>query len=138
MKDSKSSIVQVPLKSGEELKIRKVKQSEKKPDFRMIGRNLIKECSMEAVEILVDFTPQEARVFKELFSSIDYITNICIASNYSKTNTQKVQFSVGYKRLNEKNVVKRMSKGIVSKYMINPDIIIPKDYEYAKKKWDEI
>lgn len=121
---------------------------EEKPNFYMIGSGMGK-TSIDAIDIFSNLTPQEWFVILTLKNvsgfihhtkvpgSDKYITkSSCIVStkNVKFTPTQKNQFSTGFKRLRDKGVVKRLKR---QEYMINPDILIPSDYDEEKKLWEE-
>lgn len=49
------------------------------------------------------------------------------------TNSQQQQFQKGYKELNSKNLMIRTRR---SHYMMNPNALIPLDYEAGLKLWN--
>jgi len=126
-----SSIIHLPdLKQGEEYVINTKKKS-KKPKFTMTGDE------MKSLDIIAQFSKPEALVFIKLKDNRDYISNITEFSTGSLSPTDKVRFSIGYKALEEKELVIRLKKGLPSIYLFNPDFIIPNDYETAKQKWNK-
>ncbi len=127
----KTSIVQIVLKPGEAI-WKQEKRVNNKPNFRMIGVN-----KMNAIKLLTSLTPQEAYVFQEIMSHLDYITNLGYVSQKNKTSTQTQQFTTGYKRLKDKDMVVRLKRGQPSLYMVNPDLILPTNYDEALIRWNE-
>ena len=118
------------LSYGEYLKTTKHK-IKPKPCFRSVG-----ECKMKAVEIIADMTVHEALVFKEIVRRMDYVSNIAEFSTFDLSKTDRVKWSKGYKSLESKNLLARLKKGRPSIYMLNPDLIQPKDYDKAVIKWN--
>ena len=130
MKDNNS--IHLPnLDSDEEIVISK-RKIVPKPKFTMTGNK------MKSINILVDLTKPEAFTFKLIHDKRDFSDNIALYSTKYLTPTEKVVFSKGYKLLNQKKLLIRISKGAESTYMFNPEFIIPNNYEEARAKWKSI
>ncbi len=104
-----------------------------RPRFKAVG-----DLKMKGIHLIADFTPQEAFVFKPIVDAMDYRNNIAEFSTASLTPTEKVKFSKGFKKLFAKDIIKRIKKGMPSIYMINPELIQPKDYNEAIEKWNKL
>ena len=50
-------------------------------------------------------------------------------------NVQQQQFQKGFKELNEKNLMRRVKR---SHYMINPNALIPSEYDEAIDIWSSL
>lgn len=97
---------------------------------------------IDAIEQFETFTPQEWYVFKllkqeALFWDIDigkYVTTCKVQIDSSLLNVQdRNKFTIGYKRLESKSLVKRIKRG--GHYMINPNLLIPTRYTTEQSEW---
>ena len=97
---------------------------------------------IDAIEQFETFTPQEWYVFKllkqeALVWDMDdgrYITTCKVQINSKSLNAQdRNKFSIGYKRLDTKLLVKRTKRG--GHYMINPNLLIPTKYNAEQAEW---
>ena len=97
---------------------------------------------IDAIEQFETFTPQEWYVFKllkqeALFWDIDigkYVTTCKVQIDFSLLNAQdRNKFTIGYKRLESKSLVKRIKRG--GHYMINPNLLIPTRYTTEQSEW---
>lgn len=95
-----------------------------------------------AIEQFETFTPQEWYVFKllkqeALVWDIDegkYITTCKVQINPKALTAQdRNKFTIGYKRLETKQLVKRVKRG--GSYMINPNLLIPTKYNAEQAEW---
>jgi len=126
------SISTEDFKEDEEMVISKRKQRKKPtPLYSAIGAR-----NMDGISIIADMTPQEAFVFKKIVKLMDYRDNIAEFNSKELTSTERRTFHVGYKRLVLKSVLIRIKKGSPSIYMVNPDLIQPKDYHESLDKWN--
>ncbi len=106
--------------------------------------NIMKQ-SLDAYELMSTFTPQEWYVLNTLkqigFVHYDtkfnkhYSSNIISTKSLKLNSTQKNQFSTGYKRLNSKNIIKRIKRQL---YIINPDFQIPTNYKNEKETYEQL
>ncbi len=130
----------INLKSSEELIITKRNMTRVRiPMFHMIGRKSKPSGHLTAVpllEMVLNFNKEEQWFFGLLWGKMDIITNECDLSDMECTVTDTNRKSRAYISLKEKNLVKRIRKGV---YMINPLAAIhPKGFELAKRKWDSL
>ena len=118
------------LKSGESYEVKKTYR-EQLPKFKMIGDSIY----MNAFKILTELSVSESYTLNKLVESVmwSYKTNKVFFQTKSMTPAEKNKFSKGFKGLNEKNIVRRISR---EHYMINPDFIIPKKYEDVKEQYN--
>ena len=125
----KNTIITInDLDTNEYFEIQK-KVKSNRPRFKAIGAR-----KMDGIKILTEMTVPEAYVFNMLKDFMDYRDNI---SHISPLTNQidKNKFSKGYRLLNSKSLVKRIRRTV---YMINPDLIQPKEYESAVLRWEEL
>ncbi len=98
-------------------------------------RNEKRYKPMDAIEIMSTFTPQEWRFIKLLKDEMNVqdeeykVYTTCSVKIDTKGLTPKDRkvFSTAYKRLHEKDIVRRIKRG--GYYMINPNFIVPRDYK---------
>ncbi len=142
-------MTQVTLEADEMLEVKRKKVVQDKPSYQMIGRGTmshkLKVKSIDLLQAVADMTSDEKFCFFQIKDKIvfdpyklrtdvknksgDYDYQIRIYSkNY--TQTQRNMFSRGYKRLREKDIVRRVKRGT---YMINPAGLIPNDFD---REWD--
>ena len=127
-----NQIIQVSdLNQNEYYEIKK-KTLNKKPRFTMLGNK------MQSLDIIADFNKPEAFAFKLLKNQREYEDNISLFDTGSLSSTDKVVFYKGYKSLEQKNLIKRIKKGRPSKYIFNPNFIIPNDYDESLNIWNKI
>lgn len=97
---------------------------------------------IDAIEQFETFTPQEWYVFKllkqeALIWDMDegkYITTCKVQINPKVLTAQdRNKFTIGYKRLETKQLVKRIKRG--GSYMINPNLLIPTKYNTEQAEW---
>jgi hypothetical protein len=100
--------------------------------------------TIDAVEQFETFTPQEWFVFKLLKEDVlqlddnnKYISSCIVQIDPTKLDAQeRNKFTIGYKRLSSKSLVKRIKRG--GHYMINPGLLIPKNYSTEIIKWNNL
>ena len=100
---------------------------------------------IDAIEQFETFTPQEWYVFKllkqeALYWDMDegkYITTCKVQINPKLLNAQdRNKFTIGYKRLESKSLVRRIKRG--GHYMINPNLLVPSKYLREQSDWDSL
>ena len=128
---SNNSISIHNLGNDEELTIGKRKKQKHIDRFVMIGKE------MNALKILAAMKPQEARVIGMVVDNLEYATNRADLSMARKgeTDTEKVQFSIGYGRLKKIGVLIRIKWNV---YLVNPMFILPPaaEVENVKEDWN--
>ena len=104
-----------------------------------------KRINVEPIDALAQFktfTPQEWYVIEllqqeALVWDIDdgkYVTTCKVHINPRTLNAQdRNKFTIGYKRLESKSLVKRVKRG--GSYMINPNLLIPTKYNAEQAEW---
>lgn len=100
---------------------------------------------IDAIDQFETFTPQEWFVFKllkqeALYWDMDegkYITTCKVQIKPNLLDAQgRNKFTIGYKRLEAKSLVKRIKRG--GYYMINPNLLIPSKYLREQYEWDSL
>ena len=137
--------VAVVVKKGEELVLTsKPKSTQPKPPFLMVGSGhststqgtsidlLLEISNMTSNEKLAFFLIKESILYDRKTGQFNYQPTVSI--NHL-TKSQKAKFSNGYRTLNSKGLVKRITRG---KYMVNPRALIPSDYAIELTKWNQI
>lgn len=125
--------------SGKQLVARVVNKSHAKLRFTMIGRahmvnnNLVGFNLMDAV---LNFNKEEQWFFKLIHDAMDYETNLASLAAFEFNKTNQNRMSKAYQSLKEKNLVRRVKKGV---FMINPEAIIyPANHDKNKERWDSL
>ncbi len=136
------SIATISLEDGEILK--KMKVTESKPSYQKIGNNKMNhKIGLKSIDLLEEvgkMNSDEKFCFFEIKNRIhfdsyegDFEYTVKIrTSNY--TSGQKSMFSRGYKKLREKDIVRRIKRGL---YMINPLALVPNKFEKEYKRYCE-
>ena len=125
-----------------------------KPYFFMVGNgkrnNLLgrKAKAMDLITEMAHMTPQELYLVedmrnnlimneatKEDGSNFEFPTNIALITGSTRTSAEKQKIKAGYKRLNSKDIVRRVKR---EHYMFNPVFIIPYDYDDSILIWNSI
>ena len=100
-----------------------------------LSRNEKRYTQMDAIDIMSTFTPQEWRFIKLLKEKMNiqddeykiYTTCTVKIDTREFTSQDRNVLSTAYKRLFEKDIVRRVKRG--GYYMINPNFIVPRDYK---------
>ena len=110
----------------------------KKPNYFMIGNGTMNKQKMYAIDLLTELANSTKA---EQFILLSIKDGICYGNDYNpvvkvigETETQKQYIKLGYKSLEARGLVLRIKK---SYYMINPNALIPPDYEAALQVWEE-
>jgi hypothetical protein len=126
------------LNDGEILVKQKAYKS-KTPNYFRIGNGTMNKQGTFAIDLITEVA-MASKAGQFLLLAIK--NNIIYDNNYSpvvkviaETKHQKNMLSAGYKEMHEKGLVRRVKRG---HYMINPNALIPLDYEEAKEIWDSI
>jgi len=130
-------IIQFNLNPNEEL----VKKINRKtvPHFKMIGDGMATSKTVKSIDFLreiINATKAEQFVIitiKDLLTHKTVDGEVFIKLS-DFTQTQQRVFLKGFKLLEKKNLAKRTKQ---SHYMINPNAIIPINYEEAIEKWNK-
>ena len=133
-------ITQVHLKEDEEL-VQYKKRRGIKPSFYMIGDGHMNKHTIQSIDLLdvaMDSNKAEQLVIRTIKNKLDYLTvngEVYISSSKEFTDTEARMFRKGFKGLKDKDLVRRTK---LSHYMINPNALVPADYEAALKLWDSV
>lgn len=126
--------VTVYINPGEQVGVTKV--AKKQPNYFMIGNgtmNKNKVCSIDLLRELANSTKAEQYLLLAIKDGINYENGYApIVKVIGNTSTAKQYIKSGYKSLYERNLVVRVKK---AHYMINPNALIPLDYEKALQVW---
>ncbi len=140
MEDNKIiSQLNINLPEGKEL-YAGVRNKAIRPNYYQLGSGMNKKAlernSIDAIRELLHMTPQEAFVVEKLKSvngliclneDSKYYSSCMVSIKYLNMNQKdKNRFSIGYKRLRAKDLVRRIKR---QEYIINPDLIVPTYYE---------
>ncbi len=138
MNDTIVAPISLNVNSNEEVVVY-TKKKESKPPFQMVASKL-KGQYMDALEEVANMNSDEKFCFFTIKNEMryDYIEDMVqykVKIPKLATQAEKNMFSRGFKLLSSKGLVKRVRRGT---YMINPDLLIPSNYNYWKVKWEEI
>ena len=109
-----------------------------KPNYLMIGNGTMNKHKVFAIDFLrelVNSSKAEQTLLLLIKDGISYENNyhhIVKLDRNTMSSTQQRYVDTAYKSLKERNLVIRTKK---SHYMINPNALIPLDYEQAVEDW---
>jgi len=132
-----SIIQQITLEDNEVLVKKKIRAAT--PNYFRVGNGTMNKHKMESINItkegMASTKPAQwliNRVMDGVGYDNDYSPIVKVVAN---SDTEKKYLKLGYKEMHEKGLVRRVKRG---HYMINPNALIPLDYEEAKEIWDSI
>ena len=140
-----SNTAHITINQDEELVVRKKVQSAK-PHFDMLGsgKTFMAGTRLPAIDMVAELllmTKAEGFAFIALRDNREYVSReigygIFISIVQTEfTSYQKKLFREGINGLIEKNIVKRVKRGV---YMVSPMAIVPpKDFEQREKIWNK-
>ena len=109
-----------------------------KPNCYMVGNGIMNKYNIQAIDMIRELANSTKA---EQFLLLAIKDGICYGNDYSpivkvipETETQRQYIKLGYKSLLARELVIRVKK---SHYMINPNALIPIDYEGALRIWEE-
>ena len=109
------------------------------PNFFRVGNGTMNKKKIQSINLLQEMANASKAaqyLLLGITNGIEYSNDYhYVVKVIPTTETQKSYLKQGYKELVQKNLVKRVKR---SHYMINPDALIPLEYEEAKKLWDSI
>ena len=109
-----------------------------KPNYLMIGNGTMNKNRIFGIDLLKELansTKAEQFLLLAIKDGITYENEYNpIVKIVAETETHKKYLKIGYKSLLERGLVVRIKQ---SHYMINPNALIPLDYEEALKIWEE-
>jgi len=109
------------------------------PNFIMTGNGTMNSSSIQSINLLVesmDSTKSEQYLLKAIINGINYHNGYsAVVMIVPKTSTHRQYLKEGYKSLFIRGLVKRVKR---SHYMINPNALIPPNYESALEIWESL
>ena len=121
----------------EEVSIQRKQKRATKPNYFMIGNGTMNKHRMYAIDLLEEVAKSTKA---EQFLLLSIKDGICYGNDYNpvvnvigETKYQQNMITEGYKSLAARGLVLRVKK---AHYMINPNALIPPDYEGALQVWE--
>jgi len=153
LEESNKTIANIPLNVPEGMSVEsKLVKIEQIPRYYKLG-NGVKNTFMknhtpiDAITEMSNMSPQELWTLKKIrdnlkliedkiHEQVKYRTSCkAVVINSEMTNAEKQKFKTGYKRLHEKNILKRIKR---QHYMLNPDFLVPYYYKQEKEEFDKL
>ena len=123
---------------GEQVTVEEKQKRATKPNYFMIGNGTMNKHKIYGIDLLRELASSTKA---EQFLLLAIKDGICYGNDYSpivkvipETETQRQYIKLGYKSLLARELVIRIKK---SHYMINPNALIPIDYEGSLRIWEE-
>ena len=123
---------------GEQVMVEEKQKRATKPNYFMIGNGTMNKHKIYGIDLLKELANSTKA---EQFLLLAIKDGICYGNAYSpivkvipETETQRQYIKLGYKSLLARELVIRIKK---SHYMINPNALIPIDYEGSLRIWEE-
>ena len=114
-----------------------IKKAKPRPNFMMIGNGTMNKYNTQSIDLLqelADATKAGRYLLLAIKNGIIYKNDYDPIVKVIGTNaTTKDYIKKGYKELRERNIVRRIKR---SHYMINPNALIPLDYDNALEIWN--
>lgn len=105
----------------------------------MVGDGTVNKDGLQSIDLLREMAKASKA---EQYLLLAIINGVSYKNGYNPvvkvigdTSTHKQYIITGYKELHNKGLVKRIKK---SHYMINPNALIPLDYDEAIELWDSL
>lgn len=115
------------------------KTKQVRPNFMMVGNGTMNNKdigSIDFLEEIVNSTKAEQFLLMSIKNGINYCNSYSpVVKVIGSTKYEQNLITAGYKSLLARNLVRRIKK---SYYMINPNALIPIDYEGALESWNNI
>ena len=122
---------------GEQVTVEEKQKRATKPNYFMIGNGTMNKHKIYGIDLLKELANSTKA---EQFLLLAIKDGICYGNDYSpivkvvgETKYQQNMITEGYKSLSARELVIRVKK---SHYMINPNALIPIDYEGALQVWE--
>lgn len=123
---------------GEQVTVEEKQKRATKPNYFMIGNGTMNKHKIYGIDLLKELANSTKA---EQFLLLAIKDGICYGNDYSpivkvvgETKYQQNMITEGYKSLSARELVIRVKK---SHYMINPNALIPIDYEGSLRIWEE-
>ena len=116
------------------------KKPRKIPNFYMIGITVTNKHGLKGIDLIdevINSSKAAQYTIKWIKDAITYGNRNGVVKIEMKelNNVQQQQFQKGFKELNEKNLMRRVKR---SHYMINPNALIPSEYDEAMDIWSSL
>ena len=128
----------VYISPGEQVAVEEKQKRATKPNYFMIGNGTMNKHKIYGIDLLRELANSTKA---EQFLLLAIKDGICYGNDYSpivkvipETETQRQYIKLGYKSLLARELVIRVKK---AHYMINPNALIPIDYEGSLRIWEE-
>lgn len=137
----KEIIAHVVLKKDEVLTTKKISNAQ--PNFYKVGNGTVNKHgikSIDLLDVLMDCSRPAQSVFRKLKQQLVWdpyegeIRYIAVMRRKDMIKSEEKQFDRGVKELIDLDIVRRLKP---SHYMINPNALIPPNYEKWCKVWDK-
>ena len=136
--ESLKRAVTVYVEAGETVGVEKAKPN-KRPNYFMIGNGTMNRHQIYGIDLLTELA-NTSKAGQYLLLAIkdgitwdnDYHYEVKVVG---ETSTEKQYIKAGYKELYDRGLVVRTKR---AHYMINPNALIPPDYDSALAKWNEL
>ena len=124
----------------ERMIVERINDKQKRPNFLMAGNGKMNKHRIQSIDLLKELAnSSKAGQYLILtikdgikFDNHNYSPIVRVIGN---TSTDKQYILNGYKELHSRGLVKRVKK---SHYMLNPNALIPPDYDGALEIWNSI
>ena len=131
----------ITMETDEEVTVTARKQKYDYPPFIMVGNGEQNKNgqSIDIVDTLCTFSKPEQMAFKKISEQLECLKdsrkkhNACVVKNKDLGKAQQ-NFKTGVSSLINKGLVKRIKR---EHYLINPDLIITKNYLEDKIEWNK-
>lgn len=141
MDDTVSPASSVYLQLGDGLEIVKSRPKTKKtPNYYRVGNGTVNRNKIESIDLLREIAnmskPAQFLVLaiKDGMSWVNGFSPVVRITQSELCATHQKYLKKGFKELKEKDLVRRIRR---SHYMVNPNALIPPDYEEALKVWED-
>lgn len=128
----------VTILTSTEYKVRFEKRRELSPNYLRVGNGTMNKSKIYAIDLLKELansTKAEQFLLLAIKDGITYENEYNpVVKVVAETETHKKYLKTGYKSLLERGLVVRVKQ---SHYMINPNALIPLDYEDSIRIWEE-
>lgn len=109
------------------------------PNYFRIGNGTMNKHKIQAINLVKASNACSSVgrwLIDRIMDGIGYDNDYCpVVKIVGTTTAERSYLKKGYKELHEKGLVKRVKRG---HYMINPNALIPVDYEAALKIWNSV
>lgn len=116
----------------------KVKARKPSPNYFRVGNGTMNKSKIQSIDFIreVAFASKAAQfLLLSIKDGIGYGNDYHhVVKVQGTTKHEKNMISAGYKELVARDLVRRVKRG---HYMINPNALIPIDYEQALKDWED-